>query len=194
VSELIPAVTAADHQRSDGPAAVSLVEYGDFECPFCRRAHRVVAKLAQEAGGGGPAFLYVFRNFPLVELHPHAFEAALAAEAAAAQGRYWAMHDLLFENQDALLRPDLVQYARRLRLDVDRFIDDLERRRFAFRVEADLASGEASGVTGTPTFFINGRLYHGGHDAYSMGQALAQAAAEPAVELAAGPDTGMPPG
>jgi protein-disulfide isomerase len=139
-------------------APVTLVEYGDYECPHCGRAHPVVKAVQRELEG---QLRFVFRNFPLAEAHPHALVAAQAAEAAGAQGRFWEMHDLIFENQDALELADLVGYAESLGLDTRRFEADLEAGTFAKKVRDDFRSGVRSGVNGTPTFFINGARYDG---------------------------------
>ena len=133
---------------------MTLVVYGDYECPFTRRARTVVRAAQQRAGD---RLRYVFRNFPLAK-HPHAFRAAEAAEAAAAQGRFWEMYELLFRTQWALEDDDLAGYAAQLGLDLDRFRDDLTRHAHAPRIRADLESGQRSGVRGTPTFFVNGAL------------------------------------
>ena len=124
----------------------------------------------------GDALAFVFRNFPLIQVHPHALGAAAAAEAAALQGRFWPMHDTLFAHQDALDLPDLRRYARDLGLDVDRFTQDVESQAYASRIQGDVDSGMESGVQGTPTFFINGRMYEGSPQAGPMVHALRQAA------------------
>ena len=165
MSRLTPALGTHDHYFGSKDAPVRLVEYGDYECPHCGRAHQIVkpllAKLRSEV-------LFVFRNFPLAEAHPHAFVAAEAAEAAAAQGRFWPMHDLLFENQAALELDDLVAYAEAVGLDTERFLRDLTSNAHADRVQADFLSGVKSGVNGTPTFFIQGERYDGSWDAQSL--------------------------
>ena len=122
-------------------------------CPHCGAAHLIVKRVLRRAGGD---VRFVFRNFPLGQIHPNAVEAAEAAEAAGLQGRFWEMHDLLFENQDALEREDLLGYAKELGLDAARFVRDLDSEAVEERVRADFASGVRSGVNGTPTFFING--------------------------------------
>ncbi|HJR86026.1 MAG TPA: Na+/H+ antiporter NhaA [Acidimicrobiia bacterium] len=158
-----------DHVRGSPGAPLVLVEYGDFECPFCLRAEAVLSSLA-EAFGDDLAF--VFRHLPLDEVHDHARLASEAAEVAGAQGRFWEMHDTLFAHQDALREDDLITYAAQLGLDVDRFASDLQHRRYALRVERDIASADDSGAAGTPTFFINGRRHRGGHDLGSLTEAL----------------------
>ena len=159
-STLVPPVNdERDHiAGSRSPHAVTLLEYGDYECPHCGQAHYVLQELMQQAED---QIRLVFRNFPLAQIHPHAQRAAEAAEAAGAQGRFWEMHDTLFENQDALEDEDLVGYAQQLGLDLDRFQLELFRGDYAERVREDFISGVRSGVNGTPTFFINGRRYNG---------------------------------
>lgn len=147
-----------------------LVEYGDYECPFCGEAHYVVGNLLRQGQG---RIALAFRNFPLTTVHPHAQGAAEAAEAAGAQDAFWEMHDVLFENQDALDGDSLLEYADALRLDVARFADDLVSRRYADRVREDFLSGVRSGVNGTPTFFINGLRHDTGLDALSDALAAA---------------------
>jgi Na+/H+ antiporter NhaA len=149
-----------DHIRGNPDAPVTMVEYGDFECPFCGQAEPVVRELL--AGHGDVR--YVWRHLPLLDVHPHAQLAAEAAEAAAVQERFWEMHDLLLDHQGALRIPDLVGYAQQLELDVARFRDDLRERIGASRVAEDVDGADMSGVTGTPTFFINGRRHQGAYD------------------------------
>ncbi|MGY1682326.1 Na+/H+ antiporter NhaA [Geodermatophilus sp. SYSU D01176] len=159
-----------DHVRGPVDAPLTLVEYGDFECPFCGRATGTVEELRARFGD---RLRYVFRHVPLVDVHPHARLAAEAAEAAGAQGRFWEMHDRLFAGQDRLLPTDLLEHAAAAGLDVPRFARDLGAGRFARRVEEDVESAEASGVTGTPTFFVNGRRHTGPFDTDSLAAALA---------------------
>src|SRR4051794_20672206 len=141
-----------DHRR--GPTdGVLLVEYGDFECPYCRDAFSPVKKVTERMAA---QVAFDWRHFPIAAKHPHAEHAAQAAEAAAAQGRFWEMHDLLFANQKALGDDDLVGYARELGLDVERFSDELRSGRYADAVRADMDEGLRLGVQGTPTFFIDG--------------------------------------
>ena len=158
-----------DHAR--GPTAGRLVlEYGDYECPYSRQAFQAIECVEQELSG---RVRFVFRHFPLVQIHPHAFGAAAAAEAAALQDRFWAMHELLFRSQNALDDDDLLQYAEQLGLDVARFDDDRVgpdvRRRIRRDVESGLASAE---VRGTPTVFIDGVVYVGRYDAAGLTEAL----------------------
>jgi protein-disulfide isomerase len=158
-----------------GPEGVPvLVEYGDFECPYCGDAYRPVKKVLERMDG---RVAFAFRHFPIASKHPHAEHAAEAAEAAGAQGSFWEMHNLLFENQRALEDADLVGYAERLGLDVARFEDELRSGRWADRVREDIESGLRSDVQGTPTFFINGEKYGGFYDTESLTWALEDAGA-----------------
>jgi protein-disulfide isomerase len=150
-----------DHIRGSPDAPVTIVEYGDFECPFCGQAEQVIRELLAEAGYD---VRYVWRHLPLSDVHPYAQLAAEASEAAAAQGRFWDMHDLLLTHQGKLSLDDLAGYAEELELDVDRFLDEVRRRQYVNRVSDDVASADESGVSGTPTFFINGRRHYGAYD------------------------------
>ena len=144
---------ARDHVQGIAAAPVTLVEYGDYECPYCGQAYPIVKDVQARMGEG---LRFVFRNFPISTSHPHAERAAEAAEAAAAQGRFWEMHDLLYERQRHLTDDDLHAYAQELGLDVARFDEDLAGNLHADRVHEDFMSGVRSGVNGTPTFYING--------------------------------------
>jgi protein-disulfide isomerase len=155
---LTPPVGAEDHAAGPADAPVTLVEYGDYECPYCGMAHPIVKRAQRELGN---QLRFVFRNFPLAEAHPHARLAAQAAEAAGAQGKFWEMHDTLFEHQDALELEDLLAYAESLGLDTAKFARDLKAGTYEKRVRDDFRSGVKSGVNGTPTFFINGARYDG---------------------------------
>jgi Na+/H+ antiporter NhaA len=168
-----PVDPETDHVRGPRGAAVTLVEYGDYECSYCGRAEAVVRELL--AGDGD--LRYVWRHLPLPHVHPHAALAAEAAEAAAAQGRFWDYHDLLLAGQDALDVEDLVGRAERLGLDVERFVRDLREHHHAPAVAEDVESADLSGVSGTPTFFLNGRRYRGPHDVASLSRAVAEARA-----------------
>jgi len=150
-------IDAQDHAVGPASAPVTLVEYGDFECPFCKMDEPVVREIRRRLGD---RLRFVWRHFPRPE-HPHARQAAQAAEAAAAQGRFWELHDLLFEHQDALEEQHLVKYAAQLALDVNRFQVELSEHHYAARVQQDVLSGIHSGVHGTPTFFINGVRHEG---------------------------------
>lgn len=155
---LTPPVSERDHVTGPEDAPVTLVEYGDYECPYCGMAYPVVKSAQRELGKD---LRFVFRNFPLAEAHPHARLAAEAAEAAAAQGKFWEMHDTLFEHQDALEAEDIIGYAKSLGLDMTQFGKDLQDSKYTKRVREDFRSGVKSGVNGTPTFFINGSRYEG---------------------------------
>jgi protein-disulfide isomerase len=156
--DLAVPVTDADHVQGAPDAPVTLLEYGDYECPWCGRAYPIIKRLQSELGD---RLRVVFRNFPQSSVHPHASVAAQAAEAAAAQGKFWEMHDVIFQHQDDLTPPDLVHYALRIGLEVYRFQADLAAERYAKRVKEDYDGGVKSGVKGTPTIFINGRRYTG---------------------------------
>jgi Na+/H+ antiporter NhaA len=166
-----------DHIRGPVEAPVTLVEYGDFECPYCGRAEPVVRELLEDFGD----LAYVWRHLPLSDVHPHAQQAAEAAEAAAAQGAFWEMHDLLFAHQSALRLRDLIAYAEQLELDVERFADDLRKRSHSARVAEDVDSADLSGVSGTPTFFINGNRHHGAYDIDTLAAAVRAARARVSI-------------
>jgi protein-disulfide isomerase len=157
-ARLVVPVGVSDHALGPETAPVTLVEYGDYQCPACGQAYPIVKELMDRLGR---RVRFVFRNFPLATVHPDAEGAAEAAEAAGAQGRFWAMHDLLFENQEALGGEDLVGYASVLGLDESRFAGELTEHVHAARVREDFTGGVRSGVNGTPTFFIN-ELRHDG--------------------------------
>ncbi|MEU6577857.1 Na+/H+ antiporter NhaA [Streptomyces sp. NPDC046805] len=167
---------AHDHVRGPEDAVVTVVEYGDYECPYCGEADPITRDLLLSR----PDVRYVWRHLPLSDVHPHARLAAEAAEAAAAQGAFWRMHTLLLQRQDRLEMSDLLGYSADLGLDVRRFHRDLRRRTHADRVERDIISADRNGVSGTPTFFFNGQRHHGAHDADALMQALdaARAASE----------------
>jgi Na+/H+ antiporter NhaA len=168
-----------DHIRGPEEAPVTVVEYGDFECPYCGQAEPVVRELL--AGFGDVR--YVWRHLPLTDVHPNAQLAAEATEAAASQGAFWEMHDLLFQHQDDLRPVSLVRYAAELGLDADRFRDDLRRHEWSSRVAEDVDSADLSGVSGTPTFFINGRRHQGAYDIATLSAAVKAAKARAAVRL-----------
>lgn len=169
---VLPVSEDSDHILGPADAPITLLEYGDFECPSCGQAYPEVAEVLRQSGDH---VRFVFRHFPLTRIHPHAQRAAEAAEAAAAQGRFWDMHGLLFENQQALDANDLVTYARRLDLDLVRFRDDLVSGDHLRHVREDFLSGVRSGVNGTPSFFINEQRYDGPWDVASLLAALAHA-------------------
>jgi Na+/H+ antiporter NhaA len=170
-----------DHIRGPMRAPVTIVEYGDFECPYCGMAEPVVRELLADFGD----VRYVWRHLPLNDVHANAQLAAEAAEAAAAQGVFWEMHDLLLAHQDALRPRDLIGYAERLGLDAERFMNDLREHAGAARVADDVDSADLSGVSGTPTFFVNGRRHHGAYDVETLSSAVRAARARALV--ASGP-------
>jgi protein-disulfide isomerase len=160
-----------DHLRGPADAQITLVEYGDFQCPHCGRAEPVLRELVSEFGD----VRYVWRHLPLLDVHPRAQLAAEAAEAAHAQGAFWPMHDLLLEHQDRLSSDDVVGYAERLGLDVERFAKDLRSHRWADRVAGDVESADLSGVSGTPTFFVNGQRQPAPYDIANLSRAVRRA-------------------
>lgn len=169
---LAVAVSSFDHAQGAEDAPVTLLEYGDYQCPYCGAAYHVI-KAVQESFGRQLRF--VFRNFPLRQAHPLAELAAEAAEAASAQGRFWEMHDGLYENQERLGQPLIEELAVRLRLDLKRFSTDLESRHYQARVKHDFMGGVRSGVNGTPGLFINGRRHDLGWDEETLTAALRRA-------------------
>jgi Na+/H+ antiporter NhaA len=173
----LPVDLERDHLRGPKDAPVTVVEYGDFECPYCGRAEPAVRELLADFGD----VRYVWRHLPLSDVHPNALRAAEAVEAAADQGAFWEMHDVLLDHQDDLRPRDLLAYAEQLGLDVERFRDDLRRQRWAPRIEEDVDSADMSGVTGTPTFFINGRKHDGAYDIGALSAAVRAAGARAAI-------------
>jgi protein-disulfide isomerase len=165
-------VNDEDHIAGNPDAPVVLVEYGDYECPYCGQAFPIVQALRRQFGD---ALAFVFRNFPLVQAHPHALAAAASAEAADLQNRFWPMHDTLFTHQEALEPENLLMYARALGLDLERFAEDANSERVARRIERDMESGISSGVPGTPTFFVNGRRHTGSFAFEVLGAAIQRA-------------------
>ena len=155
---LTPPVGPGDHIIGPDDAPLTLVEYGDYECPHCGAAHPVLTAVRRRMG---KRMRFVFRNFPLKEAHPHAYHAAEVAEAAGAQGKFWEMHDIIFERQHELEDADLLRYAKELKLDVERVRSELATGTWTKRVRDDFRHGVRSGVNGTPTFFINGQRYDG---------------------------------
>jgi protein-disulfide isomerase len=175
-----------DHSRGPAEAPITLVEYGDFECPFCGMAYPAVKDVQRRLGN---RLRYVYRHFPRTQEHPHAHLAAEAAEAAAAQGRFWEMHDLLFEHQRALEPDDLVSYAAQLGLDTDRFRRELETHAYHDRVRRDVRSALRSGVHGTPTFFINGARHEGRWESEELLGAIERVvSAQPPADMIPPPD------
>jgi len=167
-----------DHLRGPPKAPVTLVEYGDFECPYCGRAEPAIRELLADFGD----VRYAWRHLPLTDVHPHAQLAAEAAEAAAAQGAFWEMHDALLRHQDALRPGDLIGYAADLGLDTERFARDLRVHAWAARVAEDVETADLGAVSGTPTFFINGQRHHGAYDIASLSQAVRTARSVAAIE------------
>jgi Na+/H+ antiporter NhaA len=173
VQDLIPEVDPVrDHIRGPVEAAITLIEFGDFECPYCGRAEQVVRELVDDTG-----IRFVFRHLPLGDVHPGAQLAAEATEAAGAQGAFWPMHDLLMRNQDNLSVRNLVGFAAELGLDTERFRSDLTRHTYATRVAQDVESADVSGVSGTPTFFVNGQRHYGAFDLDTLSEAIMTARA-----------------
>jgi protein-disulfide isomerase len=168
------AVPVSEHDHIQGPATapVTLVEYGDYECPYCGQAYGIVKEVQRQLGD---RLRFVFRNFPLTNAHPHAAHAAEAAEAAAAQGKFWEMHDYLYEHQRALDDPHLLQAAEQLGLDVARFRQEMEAHTYTARVREDFMSGVRSDVNGTPTFFVNGVRHDESYDLETLLAALERA-------------------
>ena len=157
-SHLRPAVSSKDHISGSSTAALELVEYGDYQCSYCGKAYYIMKDVQKALR---KQIRFVFRNFPLTEVHPDAFNAALAAEAAGLQNNFWEMHDMLYENQENLDMPSIISYAQAIELDVSQFEDDIQSKAISDKVEADFESGIRSGVKGTPSFFINRQKYNG---------------------------------
>jgi protein-disulfide isomerase len=168
---LEPLDDEVDHVRGE-PGAAVVLEYGDYECPYSRQAFRSIERVEKELSGG---VRFAFRHFPLTQIHPHALAAAAAAEAAARQGRFWAMHELLFHRQHALEDDDLRTYAGEIELDLSRFERDRNGDEVVARIARDITSGQATGVIrGTPTLFIDGVLHEGDYDTATLLDALAR--------------------
>jgi protein-disulfide isomerase len=168
-------VSERDHMQGPADAPLTLVEYGDYQCPFCGAAYPVVKRVQKTLG---KKLRFVFRNFPLTQAHPYALVAAEAAEAAALQGKFWEMHDQLFEQQ-TFLEPDIIPlWAKKIGLNLEKFGNDIKQGVVAKRIQEDRQSGIRSGVNGTPTFYINGSRYDGSPDVESL---LAALAAESAI-------------
>ena len=169
----VPVDPERDHVRGPDDAPVTLVEYGDFECPYCGLAEPVVRELLADYGD----LRYVWRHLPLTDVHPHAQLAAEAAEAAAAQGKFWEMHDQLLDHQGALTAKDLIRYAGEIGLNTERFVRDMRQHAGEARVAEDVDSADLSGVSGTPTFFVNGKRHHGAYDIDTLSDAVRAARA-----------------
>ena len=177
---MVPVDDRRDHVRGPEKAPVTVVEYGDFECPYCGLAEPAVRELLRDFGD----VRYVWRHLPLNDVHPHAQAAAEAAEAAARQGAFWEMHDLLLDHQDALMARDLLGYARSLGLDMEKFTADVRRHTGAVRVAEDVDSADLSGVSGTPTFFVNGMRHYGAYDLEGLSKAVKLAIARAKLSAA----------
>jgi len=160
-SLLTKKVSGKDQVQGSSSAVIELVEYGDYQCPHCGRAYPIVKKIQQALGD---RLKFVFRNFPLTNIHADAMNAAVAAEAAGIQGKFWEMHDLIYENQDQLSESYLFSYAQQLGLNVEQFQNDMVSEAVISKVEDDFESGMRSGVNGTPSFFINGEKYSNSWD------------------------------
>lgn len=158
MTDLTPAVNSNDHVYGNINAAVELVEYGDYECPFCGRAYPIVKAIQEKLGAD---LKFVFRNFPLRKIHPNAYPAAVATEAAARQGKFWEMHDIVFENQRKLDPESILHLANSIGLDMERFQEDILDETLMLKARKDFESGMRSGVNRTPTFFVNGKKFNG---------------------------------
>lgn len=165
----LPVSISRDHIQGPGNAPVTLVEYGDYECPYCGQAYQIIKKVQDNLGGN---LRFVFRNFPLTQVHPHAQNAAEAAEAAGAQNKFWDMHDCLYEHQQALDDRHLEKYAKIVGLNSERFNEDMNNHTHAPRIREDFLSGIQSGVNGTTSFYINEIRYDGPWDLDSLMQIL----------------------
>lgn len=156
---LKPSVSKNDHIQGNPNAELVIVEYGDYQCPYCGAAYPVLKELMNEFGN---EIRFVFRNFPLSEMHPYAKPAAMAAEAAGMQGKFWEMHDAIYEHQQNLSKSLLIEITEQLHLNMDQFKEDIQSSELAEKIDSDFESGVISGVNGTPSFFINGKKFDGG--------------------------------
>ena len=154
-------VSTSDHVQGNESAAIELVEYGDYQCPYCGMAYPIVKNIQQQLGN---KLKFIFRNFPLAKIHPQAVLAATAAEAAALQDKFWEMHDMLFENQKRLNVSSIISYATELGLNIDQFKNDMNDPSLTEKIDIEFYSGMRSGVNATPTFFVNGEKYEGDWD------------------------------
>ena len=168
-------ITELDHVSGAADAPVTLLEYGNFECIDCGRAYPIIKEVRKRLGHN---LRFVFRHFPNVRTHPHALRAAEAVESAGAQGKFWEMHDLLFDRQKDLEPMHLIGYARELGLDLEQFTDQLRRHEHAGRIASDVDDADLSGVSGTPTFFVNGRRHYGAYDIATLSAAVRAAGAQ----------------
>jgi protein-disulfide isomerase len=165
----LPVNESRDHIQGPITAPVSLVEYGDYECPYCAQAYLITKEIQERLGN---KLRFVFRNFPITKIRPHAYETALAAEAAAAQDKFWEMYDYLFKHGQAVTNDSLRRSAANLGLNLTRFDREFHDRIYSSHIDEDIQSGKSSGVKGTPTFFINGELYNRSWDLDSLLGAL----------------------
>jgi protein-disulfide isomerase len=165
----LPVTESRDHIQGPITAPVTLVEYGDYECPYCAQAYLITKEIQKRLGD---KLRFVFRNFPITKIRPHAYETALAAEAAAAQGKFWEMYDYLFKHGQAVTNESLRRSAASLGLNLTKFDSEFYERMYSKHIDEDIQSGNSSGVKGTPTFFINGELYNGSWDLDSLLGAL----------------------
>ena len=170
-SKLTKPIPDRDHIQGNVDAPFTLVEYGDYECPFCGEAYPIIKEVQERLGD---KLCFAYRNFPLAQIHPHAVHAAEAAEAASAQERFWEMHDALFENQQALEDEDIARYAEDLGLDARRLMTEVLMDQYMPRVQEDFKSGARGGVNGTPTLFINGERYDGPREVELLIAAITQ--------------------
>lgn len=148
----------SDHSQGTIQAPIVLIEYGDYECPYCEKANRIVKDIQKKLGKN---LMYIFRNYPIQELHPHALHAAMAAEASGLQGKFWEMHDKLFGNQRRLEDVDIIRYAKEIGLNLKTFKEDFGSDHIIDKIESDVRTGNQDGVRGTPAFYVNGREYNG---------------------------------
>ena len=169
MSKLIIQPNNEDHIQGKEKSSITLVEYGDFQCPYCKEAYPIVKEIQKIKGD---ILRFVFRNFPLSEIHSYALHAAYAAEAAGKQNKFWEMHDILFENQENLKDSDLRLYSEKISLDMDQFTKDMNSDEVAKKVETDIMGGIKSGVNGTPTFFINNIRFDGPSELDSLLEAI----------------------
>jgi protein-disulfide isomerase len=182
---VVPVDSELDHVRGPDQAPVTLVEYGDFECLYCGRAEPAIRELL----AGYSDLRYVWRHLPLTDVHPHALLAAEGAEAAARQGKFWQMHDQLLDHQGALTASDLIRCASELGLDTARFTADLRNHAGDTKIAEDVDSADLSGVSGTPTFFVNGKRHHGAYDITTLTGAVRAARARALISRGARPRT-----
>ena len=158
-------ISAQDQKQGNENAILQLVEFGDYECPHCGTAYPIIKELQKNFGN---KLLFVFRNFPLVDMHPNAYPAAQVAEAAGLQHKFWPVHDIIFENQQSLSISRLLKYAEKAGVNIEQLVVQMNAQKIVDKIEMDMEGGARSGVNGTPTFFINGKRYDGDYDFESM--------------------------